>query len=101
MGRENLSWNRLFWTSTIMLTIYYSKFPRNSNQQNLFKSKFIKIVQYKKGCLIFWKGHVAIAISETKIIHSNVKDMYVKIENLKMHVKEYINLVEMSYLLDK
>ena len=26
---------------------------------------------------------MAIAISETKIIHSNVKDMYVKIENFE------------------
>ena len=67
-----------------MLTNIIPKFPRNSNQQNLFKSKFIKnCSSIKKGCLIFWKGHVAIAISETKIIHSNVKDMYVKIENFE------------------
>ena len=60
------------------------KFPRNSNQQNLFKSKFIKdCSNIKKGCLIFCFCHVAIAISETKIIHSNVKDMYVKIENFE------------------
>ena len=60
------------------------EFPRNTNQQNLFKSKFIKnCSSVKKGCLIFWNGHVAIAISETKIIHSNVNDMYVKIENFE------------------
>ena len=33
-----------------------------------------------KGTLIFWKGHVAIAINEKEIIHSNAYHMKVVIE---------------------
>ena len=35
--------------------------PRNTTDQLKFKSKFLKDVKkIEKGCLIFWKGHVAI-----------------------------------------
>ena len=59
-------------------------FPRNSNEQQFFKSCYINDVSnIEKGCLIFWKGHVAIAISNIEIIHSNIFHMCVKIENIK------------------
>lgn len=59
-------------------------FPRNSNKQQCYKSDHIKDVSsIEKGCLIFWKDHVAIAISDVEIIHSNIFHMCVKIESLK------------------
>lgn len=57
--------------------------PRNTHEQLLFKSNKLKNTKsIKKGCLIFWKGHVAIAISKNEIIHSNAFHMSVKIEKL-------------------
>jgi len=44
--------------------------PRDANDQfKLFKQR-VKISDIKKNDLIFWKGHVAIAISKKKLIHA-------------------------------
>jgi hypothetical protein len=57
--------------------------PRNSSQQLKLKSNLIKSTQLiQKGSLVFWKGHVAIAISKNEIIHSNSYHMSVQIEAL-------------------
>ena len=58
-----------------------SPFPRNSNDQ--FKSKILKnttIHDIKKGVLIFWDGHVAIALNKDHILHANAFHMKVKVE---------------------
>ncbi len=60
---------------------YDKSFPRNSVDQ--FKSSLLKTSsedKLDKGTLIFWKGHVAIAINEKEIIHSNAYHMKVVIE---------------------
>ena len=55
------------------------------------KSKYLKDVpKIEKNCLIFWPGHVAIAISNNTIIHSNAFHMCVKIEKLE-ELKSKIN----------
>ena len=44
--------------------------PRDSkDQEKYFKNK-IKIKNIKKNDLLFWKGHVAIALSKKKLIHA-------------------------------
>ena len=50
---------------------YNNKFcPRDAKDQfNYFKKK-IKLQNIKKNDLIFWKGHVAVAISKKKLIHA-------------------------------
>jgi len=50
---------------------YNNKFcPRDATDQfNYFKKK-IKLKNIKKNDLIFWKGHVAVAISKKKLIHA-------------------------------
>ena len=56
-------------------------FPRNSSDQ--FKSKILKSVpesDFDRGTLVFWPGHVAIAINKKKIIHANAYHMKVIIE---------------------
>ena len=64
--------------------------PRNSNDQLnsklLISSSEDKI---KKGTLIFWKGHVAIAINAKEIIHANAFHMKVAIEKF-IHAKNRI-----------
>ena len=36
-----------------------------------------------KGQLIFWKGHVALTISDTELIHANARTMSVAIERIE------------------
>jgi hypothetical protein len=44
--------------------------PRDSKDQIKYFKKKGKLKNIKKGDLIFWKGHVAIAISNKKLIHA-------------------------------
>ena len=44
--------------------------PRDSKAQIRYFKKKIKIENTKKNDLIFWKGHVALAVSKTKLIHA-------------------------------
>ena len=44
--------------------------PRDSNQQSKFFKKNTTLKYIKKNDIIYWKGHVAIALSNKKIIHA-------------------------------
>ena len=44
--------------------------PRDAKDQNIFFKGKIKIKNIKKNNLIFWKGHVAIALSNKELIHA-------------------------------
>ena len=44
--------------------------PRDSGQQVKFFKKSIKVTSIKKNDIIFWKGHVALALSSKKLIHA-------------------------------
>ena len=44
--------------------------PRDTKDQIKYFKKKVKIKNIKKNDLIFWKGHIALAISNTKLIHA-------------------------------
>ena len=44
--------------------------PRDSKDQIKYFRKKVKLQNIRKNDLIFWKGHVAIAISQQKLIHA-------------------------------
>ena len=44
--------------------------PRDTKDQIKYFKNNIKLKKIKKNDLIFWKGHVAIAISKHKLIHA-------------------------------
>lgn len=44
--------------------------PRDSKDQIKFFKKKINLKNIKKGDLLFWKGHVAIALNKKKLIHA-------------------------------
>ncbi len=44
--------------------------PRDAKDQVKFFKKNIKLKSIKKNDIIFWKGHVAIALSKNKLIHA-------------------------------
>ncbi len=45
-------------------------FPRDAKDQIKYSKKKIKKNNFKKGDLIFWKGHVAACLNSTKLIHA-------------------------------
>ena len=44
--------------------------PRDSKDQMKFFKKEVKLTKIRKNDIIYWKGHVAIAISKKKLIHA-------------------------------
>ena len=44
--------------------------PRDAKDQVKFFKKNVKLKSIKKNDIIFWKGHVAIALSKNKLIHA-------------------------------
>ncbi len=70
--------------------------PRDTHDQEKYfkntifesKSDNLKIFSdFKKGDIIFWKGHVAIIINKNKLIHANAHHMKVKIETIASALK--------------
>ena len=62
---------------------YGEDIPRNTSQQVKLKKKLIHdIDDLKRGCVIFWRGHVAIMIDKFNCVHANAFHMQTKIEPL-------------------
>lgn len=64
--------------------------PRDAKDQLRFFKKNIKLSKIKKNDLIFWKGHVAIAISKKYLVHAY--GPYKKV--VKMKIKDTIELIQ-------
>ena len=59
--------------SAILQLLYYynNKFyPRDTRNQIKYSTKNQKKIIFKRGDIIFWKGHVAICINSKKLIHA-------------------------------
>ena len=59
--------------SAILQLLYYynNKFyPRDTKDQLRYSKSNVEIKTYKKGDIVFWKGHVAVCISAKKLIHA-------------------------------
>ncbi len=62
---------------------YGKNIPRNTSQQIKLKKKNIEnINNLKRGCVIFWSGHVGIMIDNLNCIHANAFHMQTKTEPL-------------------
>ena len=59
-------------SAILQLFFYYNDkfYPRDTKDQIKYSSKNIKRKTFKKGDIIFWKGHVAICIDSKKLIHA-------------------------------
>ncbi len=64
--------------------------PRDTKDQIKYFSKKIRIKNIKKNDLIFWKGHVAIAISKNTLIHAYGP----KKKTIIMPIKETIDRIK-------
>jgi cell wall-associated NlpC family hydrolase len=54
--------------------------PRDSNMQELALGKTSSLAELRRGDIVFWKGHVAIARDDRTLIHANAHHMMVAIE---------------------
>jgi cell wall-associated NlpC family hydrolase len=62
---------------------YGENIPRNTSRQVKLKKKIIKdIDDLRRGCAVFWKGHVGIMVDKFNCIHANAFHMQTKIEPL-------------------
>ena len=62
--------------------------PRDSKDQKKFFRKEISIQNIRKGDLLFWKGHVAIALSNKKLVHAFGARKKVVIMGIKETIKK-------------
>ena len=61
--------------------------PRDTKDQFKFFKKNIKLKNIKKNDIIYWKGHVAIALSNKKLIHAYGPMKKTVIMNIKQTIK--------------
>ena len=59
-------------SALLQLFFYYndSFYPRDTKDQIRYSKRKLKLKIFKKGDVIFWKGHVAICINSKKLIHA-------------------------------
>ena len=59
-------------SAILQLVFYYNNrfYPRDTKDQIKYSKKNIRKNIFKKGDIIFWKGHVAICINSRKLIHA-------------------------------
>ena len=79
-------------SAILQLFYYYNNkfYPRDTKDQIKYSVKNTKRGIFKKGDVIFWKGHVAICIDAKKLIHAYSPEKKVLI----MSIAETINRVE-------
>ena len=71
--------------------LYNNKFfPRDTKDQIYFKRGKKKIIKFSKGDIIYWRGHVAVCLNRSKLIHAYGPRKKV----LTMDIKETIELIK-------
>ena len=79
-------------SAILQLFFYYNNkfYPRDTEDQIKYSTKKNKGGIFKKGDIIFWKGHVAVCINSQKLIHAYGPEKKVLI----MNITETINRIE-------
>ena len=79
-------------SAILQLFYYYNNkfYPRDTKDQLKYSKSNIGIKKFKKGDVIFWKGHVAICIDAKKLIHAYGPEKKVLI----MPITETIDRIE-------
>ena len=85
-------------SAIIQLFFYYNNkfYPRDTKDQIKYSKKNKKIKRLKKGDLLFWKGHVAVCINSTQLIHAygpEKKVLIMPINHTIKRIKETANLI--------
>ena len=61
--------------------------PRDAKDQIKYFKKNVKLKNIKKNDIIFWKGHVALALSSKKLIHAYGPEKKTVIMNINRTIK--------------
>ena len=79
-------------SAILQLLYYYNNrfYPRDTKDQLRFSKSNVKRKNYKKGDVIFWKGHVAICIDAKNLIHAYGPEKKVII----MSINKTIEIIE-------
>ena len=79
-------------SAILQLFFYYNNkfYPRDTKDQIKYSMQKNKRGVFKKGDIIFWKGHVAVCINSQKLIHAYGPEKKVLI----MNITETINRIE-------
>jgi len=83
-----------------LLQLYYyynnSFYPRDTKDQTKFSKKNLSQKLFKKGDIIFWKGHVAICINSKKLIHAYGPEKKVLIMSIKKTIDRIKNTAKLT-----
>ena len=78
---------------------YGQMIPRNTSQQVKLKKKYVDDVNdLKRGCVIFWEGHVGIMVDRLNCIHANAFHMKTVTEpliNIINRMDKDLNIIKM------
>ena len=79
-------------SALLQIFFFYNNsfYPRDTKDQIKFSKGKLKNVEFKKGDIIFWKGHVAMCLNSKKLIHAYGPKKKVVI----MPIFEAINLIK-------
>ena len=91
------SYKGLDCSAILQLFFYYNNkfYPRDTKDQIKYSKKNRKIKKFKKGDIIFWKGHVAICIDSNQLIHAygpEKKVLIMLITHIIKRIKKTANL---------
>jgi gamma-D-glutamyl-L-lysine dipeptidyl-peptidase len=77
-------------SALLQLIYYYNNrfYPRDTKDQIKYLKKNIKRKTFKKGVIIFWKGHVAICINSKRLIHAYGPKKKVLIMSIKKTIEK-------------
>jgi len=72
-------------SAILQLFFYYNNkfYPRDTEDQIKYSKKNIKIKNFKKGDILFWKGHVAVCVNNKDLIHAFGPKKKVILMNIK------------------
>jgi len=69
-GDKTSNW--IYFSALLQLFYYYNNsfYPRDTKDQIKYSRKQLKRKVFRKGDVIFWKGHVAVCIDSKQLIHA-------------------------------
>ena len=83
------TYNGIDCSALLQLFYYYNNsfFPRDTKDQIKYSRDKLKRKVFKKGDIIFWKGHVAVCINSKKLIHAYGPEKKVLIMPIKKTIE--------------
>ncbi len=92
------NYNGIDCSALLQLVYYYNNtfYPRDTKDQIKYSRKQLKRKVYKKGDIIFWKGHVAVCINSKKLIHAYGPEKKVLIMSIIKTIKRIERTANLS-----